>query len=225
MKQNIITLLLFYLVIIYCGGCGSSLDPALTAEFFMAVGNNNLNEVNAMLEKEPNLVYARDELGYTPLMAASRFGNKTIVGVLLKNKSEVNAQSNMGETALFRTIDVNKYKNAELLLKYGADPDIKEYSQGWSALSCACYYGNLHMVRLLLKNRANINIKGKYEQTPLHWSIRAINLDNQKQIVKLLLEEGVNADHEDIVGQTALQMAESRSAEGVVELLRSYSSN
>jgi ankyrin repeat protein len=191
----------------------------------MAVGNNDLNEVNALLIKEPNLVYARDELGYTPLMAASRYGENKIVGILLKNKSEVNAQSDMGETALFRTIDVNKYKNAELLLKHGADPDIKEYSQGWAALPCACYYGNLRMVRLLLKNRANINIMGKYEQTPLHWAIRAINMENQKQIVKLLLEEGVNADHEDIIGQTALQMAESRSAEGVVELLRSHSSN
>lgn len=229
MKQNTITLLLFFLVITCFWGCNKSkrpsLNPALTQEFFKAVDDNNQDDIIALLQKEPKLVFARDDLGFTPLMKAARYGKSEIVEILLRNKSEVNAQADMGETALFRTMDVNKYKNAELLLKYGADPNLKENSQDWAALPCACYYGNLRMAKLLLANGADVNVTGKYDQTPLHWSMRAITWDNQKEIVQLLLDNGVNASHEDSNGRTALQMAERRSADGVVELLRSHGTN
>ena len=126
----------------------------------------------------------------------------------------------MGETALFRTIDVNGFDNAKLLIKFGADPNIKESSQDWAPLQCASYYGNLQMVKLLIENGAEINVTGKYNQTPLHWSMRAITWNNQKEIVKYLLQKGINVNHEDSDGNTALLMAEKRSSEGVVELLR-----
>jgi len=223
MKQ-IVILSLSLLAFSFFIGCEKSnrpsLDEVLTQDFFSAISDNNLSEIKTLLKKEPNLVFARDNLGFTPLIVASRYGETKIVEYLLRNKSEVNAKGNMGETALFRTIDVNNFENAKILIKFGADPNIKESSQDWAPLPCASYYGNLEIVKLLIKNGADVNVTGKYDQTPLHWSMRAITWNNQKEIVKYLIQKGVDLNHEDSNGETALQMAEKRSSDGVVEILR-----
>ncbi len=221
MKQIIILSLFIFSFFLGCENSNRpTLDEVLTQEFFNATSNNNLKEIKTLLAKEPNLVFARDGLGFTPLMKVARYGETKVVEFLLRNKSEVNAKADMGETALFRTIDVNKYDNAKILIKFGADPNIKETSQDWAPLPCASYYGNLRLVKLLIDSGAEINVTGKYDQTSLHWSMRAITWNNQKEIVKYLLQNGINANHEDSEGKTALQMAEKRSSEGVVELLR-----
>jgi ankyrin repeat protein len=226
MKKSINSILILCTIITLSFGCKSSnkpsFDPKLASDFFNAVENDNVEELKKLLVKESGLVYARDDIGFTALMKASRYGEVKTVELLLKSGAEINAQADMGETALFRTIDVNNYKAAELLLKHGANPNIKETSQDWSALQCAAYYGNLSMVKLLLDNGADVNAVGKYDQTPLHWSMRAITWNNQKEIVELLIKRGVNINHVDTDGRTALQMADKRSAEGVPELLRSH---
>ena len=195
-------------------------NPSLVQEFFYAVKKDSMKVVKNFLLKEPDLVHASNSLGFTALMHAARYGTPQMVELLLKNDADINAQANMGATALLRTIEPYKIENAKMLLKYGADPNIREISQKWAPLPCAAYYGYLRLVVLLVENNADINIKGKYKQTALHWSIRAISRDDQYGIVKYLLEQGVDANCKDVNGKTALQLAAKRGLTDIAELIR-----
>lgn len=60
-----------------------------------------------------------------------------------------------------------------------------------------------------------INTQNKYLNTPLHWAV----LNHQVEIVKLLLDLGVDASLRNIDHQTALTLAVSAEQEDLVELL------
>lgn len=64
-----------------------------------AVRIGDLNGVRQCLMNGAD-INAQDDYGYTPLMAASGFGNEAIVRLLLKNGADVNARDTNGRTAL-----------------------------------------------------------------------------------------------------------------------------
>ena len=214
------------LIVVWFTGCSESravsLDPVMVQEFFEAVSQKNRDRVDSLLAQERDLVYARNDLGATPLMKAARYGEPDMVELLLKAKPDVDAQTDTGATALLRTAEAGKTENAALLLRHGADPDIKEASQAWAPIQCAAYYGRLEIIKLLVQHKADVNATGKYGQTALHWSMRAVTWENQKEIAEFLITSGVKVNHKDKKGKTALQMAARRSSEGVPELLRKH---
>jgi hypothetical protein len=65
-----------------------------------AVKNNSLPEVRRLVENNPNLVFSRDENGFTPLHLAAANGYKSMVEFLLTTKADVNAKDNAGSTPL-----------------------------------------------------------------------------------------------------------------------------
>jgi len=95
-----------------------------------AVMNNNLPEINLFLAwgADPN---AKDSLGYTPLHYAVSFGYFNIIKTLLYENAWVDTKANNGKTPLHLLSLIGKdfklTRNiAELLLRYGADPDAKD---------------------------------------------------------------------------------------------------
>lgn len=62
------------------------------------------------------------EMGWTPLMAASRGGRTEIAALLLKTGADVNARNSQGETALMQAISSGSVETVRLLLEHGADP-------------------------------------------------------------------------------------------------------
>ena len=80
-------------------------------------------------------VSARDFAGFTPLHhCVQRMGNEvtlTMAEILLKAGADVNAQCRFGDTPLLDCTRADKFDFMELLLKYGACPDIKD-NNGYS---------------------------------------------------------------------------------------------
>ncbi|MEZ0223673.1 MAG: ankyrin repeat domain-containing protein [Alphaproteobacteria bacterium] len=62
----------------------------------------------------------------------------------------------------------NKVKAAEVLLKFGADPDIRVEMTQHTPLHYACRSDSADMVQLLAENKATINAVDGYGWTPLH---------------------------------------------------------
>ena len=199
-----------------------SADPVLVEIFFVKLKEKDTMAMEKILKEDPKVIAATDSMGFTPLIHATRYGEPEMVKFLLSHKANVNQQAEGGGSPLYHTVEPNKIENAKLLLKAKADPNLKEYSQSWAALPCAAYYGHLEMMKLLLDHGADVNITGKYNQTALHWSMRAISWRDQKEIVQLLIERGVNINHKDAKGKTALSMAKNRSSKGVIELLKKH---
>lgn len=71
--------------------------------------------------------------------------------------------------------------------------------EGYSPLTLACYRGNIEIVRLMLKNNADINVNSTMG-TPLMAAVVKGNVD----IVKLLIQKNANVNLQDANGTTAL---------------------
>ncbi|XP_062578122.1 ankyrin repeat domain-containing protein 50-like [Saccostrea cucullata] len=81
-----------------------------------------------------------------------------------------------------------------------------------SALHFTSYFGNLHLVKYLIKNGADVNYFDKYGRSPLHYAIVGGNLE----IVKCLIKSNANVNFCDIDVKSPLNYA---SYQGHLEIV------
>jgi len=81
-------------------------------------------------------IHAKDVAGYTPLHhCMSSTGNsitRSLARQLLQAGADPNVQNRFGCTPLSEPVNSTNLENIELLLEFGADPDIKEFTDGIS---------------------------------------------------------------------------------------------
>ena len=94
---------------------------------------------------------------------------------------------------------------------------IEDYNEGLTALMIAVKNRNKYIVRLLLKNGANVNVPDAFGNTALIMAV--LNDKEQKDIVKLLLNYGANVNSKNNMGNTALIIASMKSYKDTVKLL------
>ena len=129
--------------------------------------------------------------------------------LLLKHGAEVNRQDDHNETPFLLAIKLDQFKAARILLEHGADP-IMENNNGEGKYPLHLLLESwihdedelLHLVLLLLKNGADVNMRDKDNQTPLHLAIRR----NRIRLVGVLLEHGADANAENNLVMTALHV-------------------
>ncbi|ROT75466.1 Ankyrin repeat family A protein 2 [Penaeus vannamei] len=85
-----------------------------------------------------------------------------------------------------------------------SDVDVDEVDgNGFSPIMWAASYGQLPTVRLLIQNRAKVDMEGEDGETALLLS----SANGHHEIVKLLISCGANPNHVDHMGNTALMYA------------------
>ncbi|MFC1842815.1 ankyrin repeat domain-containing protein, partial [Candidatus Dependentiae bacterium] len=106
------------------------------------------------------------------------------------SKSKKNKKEKSKFRALIIASKKNNIKEAKQLLKKGAKQLIGNYSNGNTALHCACLNNNLKMANLLIKNGGkqviNIPARKNYNIRPLYSAC----LKNSEKMVKLLMKNG-----------------------------------
>jgi hypothetical protein len=96
-----------------------------TFPLIFAIAAGNLNIVKFLVSKGAN-IHLKDKFGLTPLFYASgQFQNLEITEYLLKQGAKVNEQNNFENTPLHGAALVGNVLICQLLLKYGADPNIE----------------------------------------------------------------------------------------------------
>lgn len=96
---------------------------------------------------------------------------------------------------------------AQFLIDNGAFVDGLSSFSGLTPLKCAISSGFLEMVKLLLDNHAQVNLKDWLQNTPLHYSLKVG--EQTSTIIGLLLERGADLYAKDSAGQTPLAIARS----------------
>lgn len=156
--------------------------------------------------------------GFTPLMAASRKGNLSVVTLLLSAPgTSVNKGDNYGCTALIASARYGHAKIVRLLLATDGIHDVnKSASDGCNALMWAAYHGRAEVIRTLLAV-PNININATAKKS--YWSnrtaldiavfrrqmdcaalLRAAGGNGQAELMRLVGEEKAISD--EILGAT-----------------------
>ncbi len=115
-----------------------------------AANNGDLNGVIEALDQGADINFRDPNQQQTPLIHASKKNHKDVVAFLLGNREvDINAQDNIGETALYTAAGECNPAIVELLLKKKADPNLgitnKTYQKGvyygWNPLDIAVYLG------------------------------------------------------------------------------------
>ena len=113
-------------------------------QIFDAVKRGDYQETERLLSNNPNLAYARDNFGGTPLHVASFEGHTPIVQLLIDNNANPNAVDYNQRTPLHIAAIEDQIQTAQLLIKKGGTTIVKALDADQETpLHFAAEYGNV----------------------------------------------------------------------------------
>lgn len=175
------------LCVILLGACSRQEKPKLTPLMKAAYGGNSLR-VEKLLSQGANVLEVYPQTQKTILMMAVQHPD-IVEKILQIDSSNINAQTTEGWSALMFVTPLvpTPEKSIELLIKYGADTELKD-KNGRTAISWAAGYGNIKALQALIAAQADINTLDNDHQTPLMWAATM----GKNQAFELLLQAGAD---------------------------------
>lgn len=150
--------------------------------------------------------------------AAAHGRTDEVSRILASNLALVHSLDKDGNTPLHHAAWNNQLAVAHLLIQAGAQVDVRRQgeSTGVTALESACYFGHFELVKLLVKSKANVNIRVHEGLTPLHQAAR----NGHVAVCQYLIEQGARLEEARSDGRTPLHSAaESGQTETTLALL------
>ncbi len=168
------TTVLLFISLTIISGCQQSKKPKATKQekeitkvkspefnrdlYFQAALEGNLSVIQKGLEAGLDVNIA-DKDGHTGLILASFNGHNEIVELLIQNKALVNLPNTNRRTALMLASSGPFNEIVTMLLNAGADPNIVDSVEEFSALMFAAAEGQLEVVKTLVNNGADKTLK------------------------------------------------------------------
>ena len=141
------------------------------SNIFSAVRKGDIDKVQALLKRHPDLVSMQDHAGWTPLHYAAHWDHEGVAELLLANKADVNAQEEGGMTPLHCAVAQGYTAMTELLLANKADVNAQD-KEGITPLHFAADEGRRDVAELLLlSSDLDANAKDNDGKTPLQWAL------------------------------------------------------
>jgi len=168
-------------------------NAEIVSEFFQAVGGGNISSMTTMLSEYPTLISTEHKNMYVSHQAIKSTCAAETIQFLLKRKADVNAQTTLPE-------DVASWAVA---------------GYGYTALHLATYRYRKDIVDILLRAKADVNIKDSNQDTALHYAALA----GEEEIVKQLLQAKASIDVPGINKNTPLHSAALQNRCGVAKIL------
>lgn len=160
-----------------------------------------------LLQTNPSL-QIEFECKYSCLYWACKCGSIDIVKLILhRNKTKKQTQvinqlnGHTLKTALYMACHKRHSKIVQLLLSYGANPDLGRIKDNYTPLHAVCSDGDLEIAKMLLQAGANPNLSNDIGHTPLILA----TFFRHSEIVSLLRNYGVNSGSEDFTCSSTSQ--------------------
>ena len=179
----------------------------MSKEFFDAIKQGNMEEVERRLSRDPILIHAREN-GLSPILVAA-YHQKPQIASFLADKTVA--------ITIFEAAATGKINNVIRLL--ARDPDlVKAYSEdGFQPLGLACFFGHFDVAEYLVKAGANVNSKSNNSLKAA--PIQTAAAGRHKKIVKLLLDYGADPNIREQDGMTPLHAAAQNGDEETIRIL------
>ena len=146
----------------------------------------DLELVTRLLDKEPTLVRARNELLWTPLhVVADKDDGEQVIKLLLSKGADVNAKTDSNMTPLHHAVLSNKIENIKLLLANKANVKAPGF-EGDTPLHLVT---SKEAAEILLASGADIEANGSAFRTPL---LRAIESEKSVELIEFLINRSAN---------------------------------
>lgn len=162
-------------------------DKTVILTIFEAAATGKINQIIRLLARDPELVSAYSQDGFQPLGLASFFGHYDVAEYLLKAGALPNSPAHNGlkATPLHSAAAGRHERIVNLLIQYGADPNVREQN-GFTPLHAAAQNGDVEIIRALLLGGADLTLKSTDNKTAMDVAMEA---GHEKATV--LLGEGV----------------------------------
>jgi len=215
------------------------------ALYYKGMMHNDYALVRSLLQKNPELINAdidvpmdQEEIddgeemeGDTPLLGAVAFSDLIMIKILVEEfGADVSKGDYENHTPIYNLVselDQHSIEKAKYLLEKGADVNQAIYT-GKTPLMLAAQYGNLEMVKELLKHGAEVSAVDNENGNIFYW-VGYYNGDEKAEdelkidrIVQILLKNGANINHVDNDGFTGLKMSEVYGKPMVTKVLKKY---
>ncbi|CAH0728375.1 unnamed protein product, partial [Brenthis ino] len=182
----------------------------------------NADEISSLLETghsedTVSFVSQADEHRLrTAALWACWLRKNSLLSKLLKIGADPNSSDDGGRSCLHLTCLLDNEEGTNLLLDYGADPNIWDSTVERKAtpLHCAASANSLSCVMTLIKHGADVNA-GLSEHSPLHYAV----LSDAPEVVNALLEAGACPDTPQVFTETPLHVAASLGSASCMKLL------
>lgn len=122
----------------------------------------------------------------TPLHVAASVGSTPLVEEIVQQGGFINCQESWGQTPLIIATSKSRYYTMGVLLRLGADPEIRDYHHGYTALHVACNSRDEANVLVLLDAGVNIQSTDGQGLTPMGLAL----CNKFYRVVPLFLEYG-----------------------------------
>ncbi len=156
-----------------------------------------------------------------PLVAALAGEHFQTADLLRHSGADLHVRGRFGSSPLQSAANYGNLEVARKCIEYDADINAED-EFGWTPLHDSSIGRNFKdgsVLRLLLAHGADVNVRAKDDgQTPLH---RASD-SGAPEAVRLLLEQGANAEVKGDDGKTALQVASDGGHDEIVKLLQEH---
>lgn len=162
------------------------------AEIHEAAKNGDIAKLNELLQKDPSLLYVKDEMGKTPLHWATGRTQLEAMRLLLDTyKVDVNVRNDNQGTPLHVAASQANPEGVKILLAHGADINARTKDDG-TPLHFAAFKvkpGHLEALKILIENGADVNAKMKNGATPLSLA----EMTGNTEAAKILRQHGATA--------------------------------
>ncbi|CAF3404733.1 unnamed protein product [Rotaria socialis] len=164
----------------------------------MTAVNRDSKENVKMLLESGSKIDCDNAQGADLIAMAMNFNDIDLIEILMDHGAQVthvpdtkaDATSSMGCYLLHFAVDSGLIDAAQLLIAKGKIPIDTLDQAGWSPLHLAAGHNYLDIVKLLLENDADVNIRDSYENTPLAWAKEM----NAAEVISELNKHGAIAD-------------------------------
>ncbi|CAL4120138.1 unnamed protein product, partial [Meganyctiphanes norvegica] len=175
----------------------TTIETEALTPLHLAVNNGHLECITLLIKEKANIDATEAKYNYTPLHRAVALNQLTAVEMLLDAGCNRDARIHLGGAALQVAALHNRREAAELLIKRGFDPELKDYD-GHTPLESAEFRGHESLAHWFAKLR-----KGKYndyDKDDLICNGQILTLDqNTKNLFSEMAYQNDNLDLFDCV--------------------------
>lgn len=182
-----------------------------TKEFFEAIRAGELEQVRSLLSADPLLASARNESGASPLLLSIYTGRREVRDLLLAS----GAKMDLAEAAAAGDLDrVKHFVDGNPALAKSFSPD------GFPVFALACFFGQFETARYLAEKGADIHAPASNGTG--YNALTAAVTAGHTEIVRWLLERGLDPNYRYGPGYTPLLTAAANGRLDILKLLLSH---